>query len=110
MTTTIIMTTMSISLYSCPRGEKCARMRGPLSHASRASSPFRGSLLLRFTSGIILSVVCFDLVADAMEDSHLVPVLCWLVMGYLCTYLLNCWIDKRAHHSHSHGDSRWAGR
>ena len=78
---------------------------GVLAAAVHSPSDRTVSLLLRFTSGIILSVVCFDLVADAMEDSHLVPVLCWLVMGYLCTYLLNCWIDKRAHHSHSHGDS-----
>ncbi|MDE7262297.1 MAG: ZIP family metal transporter, partial [Oscillospiraceae bacterium] len=31
------------------------------------------------------------------------PVLCWIMIGYLGTYLLNCWIDKRAHHTHSHG-------
>lgn len=61
------------------------------------------SLLLRFTAGVMLSVVCFDLVADAAEDSSILPVLCWIMIGYLCTYLLNCWIDKRAHHTHSHG-------
>ena len=61
------------------------------------------SLLLRFTSGVMLSVVCFDLVADALEDGGLTGVLCWIIIGYLCTYLLNCWIDKQAHHSHSHG-------
>lgn len=61
------------------------------------------SLLLRFTAGVMLSVVCFDLVADAAEDSSILPILCWIMIGYLCTYLLNCWIDKRAHHTHSHG-------
>ena len=61
------------------------------------------SLLLRFTAGVMLSVVCFDLVADAAEDSGILPILCWIMIGYLCTYLLNCWIDKRAHHTHSHG-------
>lgn len=60
------------------------------------------SLLLRFTAGVMLSVVCFDLVADAAEQSPILPVLCWIMIGYLCTYLLNCWIDKRAHHTHSH--------
>lgn len=61
------------------------------------------SLLLRFTAGVMLSVVCFDLVADAAEDSGILPILCWIMIGFLCTYLLNCWIDKRAHHTHSHG-------
>ena len=61
------------------------------------------SLLLRFTAGVMLSVVCFDLVADAAEEGAVLPVLCWIMIGYLCTYLLNCWIDKRAHHTHSHG-------
>lgn len=61
------------------------------------------SLLLRFTAGVMLSVVCFDLVADAAEDSSILPILCWIMIGFLCTYLLNCWIDKRAHHTHSHG-------
>lgn len=62
------------------------------------------SLLLRFTAGVMLSVVCFDLMADAMEGSGVVPVLCWVLIGFLCTYLLNCWIDKRAHHSHGDGE------
>lgn len=65
------------------------------------------SLLLRFTAGVMLSVVCFDLVADAAEDSSILPILCWIMIGYLCTYLLNCWIDKRAHHTHSHGGQEY---
>ena len=73
---------------------------GALAAAVHSPSERAVSLLLRFTSGVMLSVVCFDLIADAMEDSRMLPVLCWLVIGYLCTYLLNCWIDKRAHHSH----------
>ena len=61
------------------------------------------SLLLRFTAGVMLSVVCFDLAADAVEASGVLPAMCWIMIGFLCTYLLNCWIDKRAHHTHSHG-------
>ncbi len=75
---------------------------GMLAAAVHSPSERAVSLLLRFTSGVMLSVVCFDLVADALEDGGVLPLLCWLVIGYLCTYLLNCWIDKRAHHSHSH--------
>lgn len=61
------------------------------------------SLLLRFTAGVMISVVCFDLIADATEDSSILPVVVWILVGYFFTYLLNCWIDKQAHHSHSHG-------
>lgn len=61
------------------------------------------SLLLRFTAGIMLSVVCFDLVADAGESMASWAVLVWIAVGFFATYLLNCWIDKRSHHAHSHG-------
>ena len=61
------------------------------------------SLLLRFTAGIMLSVVCFDLIADAREGMETFAVILWIAMGYFATYLLNCWIDSHAHHSHHHG-------
>ncbi len=61
------------------------------------------SLLLRFTAGIMLSVVCFDLIQDAREGMSTAPLLIWIAAGFFATYLLNCWIDKRAHHAHSHG-------
>ena len=77
---------------------------GTLAAAVHSPSERTVSLLLRFTAGVMLSVVCFDLVADAAEDTSILPILCWIIIGFLCTYLLNCWIDKQAHHSHSHGD------
>ena len=57
----------------------------------------------RFTAGVMVSVVCFDLIADATENSAVWQVIVWILIGYFGTYLLNCWIDKQAHHSHSHG-------
>ncbi len=75
---------------------------GCLAAAVHSPSDRAVSLLLRFTAGVMLSVVCFDLVGDAMEGGGALPVLCWLAIGFLCTYLLNCWIDRQAHHSHSH--------
>ncbi|MDE7242697.1 MAG: ZIP family metal transporter [Oscillospiraceae bacterium] len=74
---------------------------GALAAAVHTPSGRAVSLLLRFTSGVMLSVVCFDLVADALENGGVITLLCWLLVGYLCTYLLNCWIDRQAHHSHS---------
>ena len=76
---------------------------GVLAAAVHSPSDRTMSLLLRFTAGVMLSVVCFDLIADAREEASALPVLCWILIGYLCTYLLNCWIDKQAHHTHSHG-------
>lgn len=67
------------------------------------SSDRKMSLLLRFTAGVMLSVVCFDLVADAREGMEVFAVIAWIAGGYLATYLLNCWIDTHAHHSHHHG-------
>ena len=76
---------------------------GVLAAAVHSPSHRTMSLLLRFTAGVMFSVVCFDLIADAQEESSVLPILCWIMIGYLCTYLLNCWINKRAHHTHSHG-------
>ena len=61
------------------------------------------SVLLRFTAGIMLSVVCFDLIADAREGMGALSVIVGIAVGYFATYLLNCWIDSHAHHSHHHG-------
>lgn len=61
------------------------------------------SLLLRFTAGVMLSVVSFDLIADAREGMGTAALILWIAVGYAATYLLNCWIDSHAHHSHHHG-------
>lgn len=76
---------------------------GALTALLRSPSDRAVSLLLRFTAGVMLSVVCFDLVADAAEESGTPTVLCWLLVGYLFTYLLNCWVDRQARHTHAHG-------
>ena len=58
------------------------------------------SLLLAFAGGVMMAVVCFDLVPGAFSpegaDGQL-PI--WLVLGgiilgYVIVYLLNLWIDK----------------
>lgn len=94
---------LTILLITALTGVGGLALGGALAVAVHGPSDRAVSLLLRFTAGVILSVVCFDLVSDAAEDGSILPVLFWIAAGYLCTYLLNCWIDKRAHHSHSHG-------
>lgn len=96
-------TYVMIFLITAVTGVGGLALGGGLAAAVHNPSDKAVSLLLRFTAGVMLSVVCFDLVADAAEDSSILPVLCWIMIGFLCTYLLNCWIDKRAHHTHSHG-------
>ena len=96
-------TYLTIFLITALTGVGGLALGGGLAAAVHSPSDKVVSLLLRFTAGVMLSVVCFDLVEDAAEESHILPVLCWIMIGYLCTYLLNCWIDKQAHHTHSHG-------
>ncbi|MDE7054061.1 MAG: ZIP family metal transporter [Oscillospiraceae bacterium] len=96
-------TYLTIFLITAATGVGGLALGGGLAAAVHSPSDKTVSLLLRFTAGVMLSVVCFDLVADAAAESDALPVLCWILIGYLCTYLLNCWIDKQAHHTHAHG-------
>lgn len=82
---------------------------GTLAVLVHGTSDKQMSLLLRFTAGIMLSVVCFDLIADAREGMGTAMVIAWIAVGFLATFLLNCWIDKRAHHAHSHGNDHHDG-
>ena len=74
---------------------------GGLAVLLRRESPRGTSLLLSFTAGLMLSIVALDMVpeaAEALEGGHLLLVPAVLVLGFAVTYLLNCWIDKSAHH------------
>ena len=93
---------LTILFITAVTGVGALALGGALAAALRSPSDRTMSLLLRFTAGVILSLVCFDLVADALQQTGVLPLLCWILIGCLCTYLLNCWIDKRAHHSHTH--------
>ena len=94
---------LTIFLITAVTGAGGLALGGGLAAMVHSPSDRAVSLLLRFTAGVMLSVVCFDLAADAVEASGVLPAMCWIMIGFLCTYLLNCWIDKRAHHTHSHG-------
>lgn len=68
------------------------------------------SLLLAFAGGVMMAVVCFDLIPEAFKpegsDSDM-PV--WLVvggilLGFVIVYLLNLWIDKSTNHEIEHVD------
>ncbi len=72
---------------------------GLLATLFKRESPKATSLLLSFTAGLMLCIVAFDMMPEAMEASSscIIPPV-FLIVGFGVTFLLNCWIDKSAHH------------
>ena len=63
------------------------------------------SLLLSFAGGVMLSVVCFDLVTEAVEADTGVWTAVWAIaVGVAVTYFLNYLIDKRTNPEVPHID------
>ena len=64
------------------------------------------SLLLSFAGGVMLSVVCFDLVTEAIEtDMGILTVILAVALGVTITFLLNYLIDKKTNPEVAHIDS-----
>lgn len=69
------------------------------------------SLLLSFAGGVMLSVVCFDLIPEAFfpqgatEEMPLLLVVAGVVIGYAVIYLLNYLIDRNTNPEVQHIDS-----
>ena len=63
------------------------------------------SLLLSFAGGVMLSVVCFDLVTEAIESNMGIwTVVGAITLGVAVTYLLNYLIDKKTNPEVPHVD------
>ena len=63
------------------------------------------SLLLSFAGGVMLSVVCFDLVTEAIEtNSGVAFVVAAIAFGVAITYFLNYLIDKKTNPEVPHID------
>ena len=63
------------------------------------------SLLLSFAGGVMLSVVCFDLVTEAIETNvGLWVVVAAIAIGVIVTYLLNYLIDRKTNPEVPHID------
>lgn len=66
------------------------------------------SLLLAFAGGVMMSVVCFDLIPGAFRpegadsDMPLAVILSGVVLGYVIVYILNYIIDRRTNPEVSH--------
>ncbi len=68
------------------------------------------SLFLSFAAGVMLSIVCFDLIGDALSPesegglSFLMLTIAGLVLGYMTVFILNRAIDKNANREVEHID------
>ena len=83
-------------------------MGGLLSCLFRKDSSKTVSLLLSFAAGVMSSVVCFDLLTEALhpdeQTNDVGLVVTGVLAGYLIIALLNAWIDHRTNHEVAHID------
>ena len=88
-----------VVLLTAATGVGGLALGGVLAAVFKRESPQGTSLLLSFTAGLMLAIVALDMVPEAVEAAPWVPLTpLVLVAGFVITYLLNCWIDKSAHH------------
>ncbi len=69
------------------------------------------SLLLSFAGGVMLCVVCMDLLLEAINQKtgdvgHVFVVITAVVVGFVLVYLLNYWIDRKTNPQVKHIDDR----
>lgn len=69
------------------------------------------SLLLSFAGGVMLCVVCLDLLTDAISQNsesylHILLVIATVIVGYFVVYALNVFIDKRTNPEVKHIDDK----
>ena len=83
-------------------------MGGLVSCLFRKDSSKTVSLLLSFAAGVMTSVVCFDLLSEALHPDDVTNNV-WLVVagvlvGYAVIALLTAWIDRKTDHEVAHID------
>ena len=83
-------------------------MGGLVSCLFRKDSSNTVSLLLSFAAGVMTSVVCFDLLAEALHSdgtsSKVALVVAGVLAGYIVIAILNAWIDRNTDHEVAHID------
>ena len=83
-------------------------MGGLISCLFRKDSSKTVSLLLSFAAGVMTSVVCFDLLTEALHSNEIgsgvALVVIGVLVGYVVIALLNAWIDRNTNHEVAHID------
>ena len=83
-------------------------MGGLVSCLFRKDSSKTVSLLLSFAAGVMTSVVCFDLLTEALQSdgmsSKVGLVVAGVLAGYIVIAILNAWIDRNTDHEVAHID------
>ena len=83
-------------------------MGGLVSCLFRKDSSKTVSLLLSFAAGVMTSVVCFDLLSEALHSNEayngVLLVVTGVLVGYIVIALLNAWIDRNTNHEVAHID------
>ena len=83
-------------------------MGGLISCLFRKDSSKTVSLLLSFAAGVMTSVVCFDLLTEALHsetmETNVALVVAGVLVGYTVIALLNAWIDRKTDHEVEHID------
>ena len=83
-------------------------MGGWISCLFRKDSGKTVSLLLSFAAGVMTSVVCFDLLTEALHpeqmDTNVWLVVLGVLAGYVVIAALNAWIDRNTNHEVAHID------
>jgi len=95
----MVSTLIFIVLLTLITGAGGLAIGGGLASLLKRESKKLTSLLISFTAGLMLCIVSFDMLPEAVEASsnyYLPPI--FLLAGFGVTFLLNCWIDKSAHH------------
>ncbi|MCI6958205.1 MAG: ZIP family metal transporter [Clostridiales bacterium] len=83
-------------------------MGGLVSCLFRKDSSKTVSLLLSFAAGVMTSVVCFDLLTEALHPDNIHTnvglVAAGVLVGYVVIAVLNAWIDRKTDHEVAHID------
>ncbi|MGN1017002.1 MAG: ZIP family metal transporter [Faecousia sp.] len=81
---------------------------GLVSCLFRKDSSKTVSLLLSYAAGVMISVVCFDLLTEALHpddvNNDVGLVVTGVLVGYVVIALLNAWIDRKTNHEVAHID------
>ena len=81
---------------------------GLISCLFRKDSSKTVSLLLSFAAGVMTSVVCFDLLSEALHPDNIHTnvglVVVGVLVGYVVIAVLNAWIDRNTNHEVAHID------